>query len=227
MEKASCEVEECLLKVEQSPPESTSNALQLATTTLVKKEPLAHADSKIRLAVASCISEITRVTAPDAPYDDDAMKDVFSLIMEAFKHLDDIESPFFGRRTSILDTVSKVRSCVAGSLGISSSDGGGRGVVLHRPLLGDIDLGVPAAVHCRSRFTLMLFVVCAPSSACPGSTSWPPVPSCWAQTVQRTGKTALFFRPMKACAPSSACTASNAKGQLRIMPQLSSELLHR
>jgi hypothetical protein len=68
------EVEECLLKVEQSPPESTSNALQLATTTLVKKEPLAHADSKIRLAVASCISEITRVTAPDAPYDDDAMK---------------------------------------------------------------------------------------------------------------------------------------------------------
>ncbi|KAL5647595.1 hypothetical protein ACJX0J_041950, partial [Zea mays] len=58
------EVEECLLKVEQSPPESTSNALQLATAAL------------------------------------------------AFKHLDDIESPFFGRRTSILDTVAKVRSCV-------------------------------------------------------------------------------------------------------------------
>ncbi|AQK72565.1 hypothetical protein ZEAMMB73_Zm00001d017197 [Zea mays] len=106
------EVEECLLKVEQSPPESTSNALQLATAALVKKELLAHADSNIRLAVASCISEITRITAPDAPYDDDAMKDVFSLIVEAFKHLDDIESPFFGRRTSILDTVAKVRSCV-------------------------------------------------------------------------------------------------------------------
>ncbi|PWZ24790.1 Sister chromatid cohesion protein PDS5 B-B [Zea mays] len=106
------EVEECLLKVEQSPPESTSNALQLATAALVKKELLGHADSNIRLAVASCISEITRITAPDAPYDDDAMKDVFSLIVEAFKHLDDIESPFFGRRTSILDTVAKVRSCV-------------------------------------------------------------------------------------------------------------------
>jgi hypothetical protein len=26
--------------------------------------------------------------------------------------LDDIESPFFGRRTSILDTVTKVWSCV-------------------------------------------------------------------------------------------------------------------
>lgn len=68
------EVEECLLKVEQSPPESTSNALRPATEALVKKELLGHADSNIRLAVASCISEITRITAPDAPYDDDAMK---------------------------------------------------------------------------------------------------------------------------------------------------------
>jgi hypothetical protein len=67
-------VEECFLKVEQSPPESTSNALQLATAALVKKELLAHADSNIILVVASCISEITWITAPDAPYDDDAMK---------------------------------------------------------------------------------------------------------------------------------------------------------
>ncbi|XP_066322022.1 sister chromatid cohesion protein PDS5 homolog C-like isoform X2 [Miscanthus floridulus] len=106
------EVEECLLKVEQSPPESTSNALRPATEALVKKELLGHADSNVRLGVASCISEITRITAPDAPYDDDAMKDVFSLIVGTFEHLDDIESPFFGRRTSILDTVAKVRSCV-------------------------------------------------------------------------------------------------------------------
>jgi hypothetical protein len=68
------EVEECLIKVEQSPRESISNALRPATEALVKKELLGHADSNVRLAVASCISEITRITAPDAPYDDDAMK---------------------------------------------------------------------------------------------------------------------------------------------------------
>ncbi|KAJ1279943.1 hypothetical protein BS78_04G194200 [Paspalum vaginatum] len=106
------EAEECLLKVEQSPPESTSNAVRPATEALVKKELLGHDDPNVRLAVASCISEITRITAPDAPYDDDAMKDVFSLIVGAFQNLDDIESPFFGRRASILDTVAKVRSCV-------------------------------------------------------------------------------------------------------------------
>ncbi|OEL27161.1 hypothetical protein BAE44_0011818 [Dichanthelium oligosanthes] len=106
------EVEECLLKVEQSPPDSTTTTIRPASEALVKKELLGHTDPNIRLAVASCISEITRITAPDAPYEDDAMRDVFSLIVEAFQHLDDIESPFFGRRASILDTVAKVRSCV-------------------------------------------------------------------------------------------------------------------
>ncbi|KAG2659746.1 hypothetical protein PVAP13_1KG380000 [Panicum virgatum] len=105
-------IEDCLLKVEQSPPESTSNAIRPATEALVRKELMGHTDPNVRLAVASCISEITRITAPDAPYDDDAMRDVFSLIVGAFQHLDDIENPFFGRRASILDTVAKVRSCV-------------------------------------------------------------------------------------------------------------------
>nr|CAB3447220.1 unnamed protein product [Digitaria exilis] len=106
------EVEQCLLKVDQSPPESTSNAIRPATEALVKKELMGHPDPDVRLGVASCISEITRITAPDAPYDDDAMRDVFSLIVSSFQHLDNIKDPFFGRRVSILDTVAKVRSCV-------------------------------------------------------------------------------------------------------------------
>ena len=68
------EVEDCLLKVEQSPPESTSNAIRPATEALVRKELMGHTDPNVRLAVASCISEITRITAPDTPYDDDAMR---------------------------------------------------------------------------------------------------------------------------------------------------------
>nr|CAB3450357.1 unnamed protein product [Digitaria exilis] len=68
------EVEECLLKVEQSPPESTLNAFLPVAAALVKKELVGHVDPNVKLAVASCISEITRITAPDAPYDDDAMR---------------------------------------------------------------------------------------------------------------------------------------------------------
>nr|CAB3447221.1 unnamed protein product [Digitaria exilis] len=106
------EVEECLLKVEQSPPESTLNAFLPVAAALVKKELVGHVDPNVKLAVASCISEITRITAPDAPYDDDAMRDIFSLIVGTFQHLDDIESPSFKKRVAILDTVAKVRSCV-------------------------------------------------------------------------------------------------------------------
>lgn len=41
---------------------------------LVAKELLGHSDIDVKVAVASCISEITRITAPEAPYDDDLMK---------------------------------------------------------------------------------------------------------------------------------------------------------
>ncbi|PON76896.1 hypothetical protein PanWU01x14_032160 [Parasponia andersonii] len=37
-----------------------------------------YSDVDVRVAVASCISEITRITTPDAPYDDDQMKDIVS-----------------------------------------------------------------------------------------------------------------------------------------------------
>uniref|UniRef100_A0ACD5Z4R1 Uncharacterized protein n=1 Tax=Avena sativa TaxID=4498 RepID=A0ACD5Z4R1_AVESA len=106
------EVEEQLLKVEQSPPQSTFVAIRPAMTALVRGELLNHANDDVRLAIASCISEITRITAPEAPYEDSVMKDVFSIIVEAFQKLNDIESPSFGRRASILETVAKVRSCV-------------------------------------------------------------------------------------------------------------------
>jgi len=68
------DVKESLLKLEHSPPESTSDTIRPATEALIKKELLGHPDPKVRLAVASCISEITRITAPDAPYDDNEMK---------------------------------------------------------------------------------------------------------------------------------------------------------
>jgi hypothetical protein len=68
------EVEEKLLKVEQSPPQSTFVAIRPVMTALVREELLTHPDADVRLAIASCISEVTRITAPEAPYDDNVMK---------------------------------------------------------------------------------------------------------------------------------------------------------
>lgn len=104
--------ESLLSRVEQSPTQSMSNALRPSMKALVAKELLGHSDIDVKVAVASCISEITRITAPEAPYDDDLMKEIFQRIVEAFENLDDMSSHSFPKRVSILETVAKVRSCV-------------------------------------------------------------------------------------------------------------------
>lgn len=60
--------------MEQSPPDSMQNALSPLMKALVGGKLFKHSDVDVKVAVAACISEITRITAPDAPYDDDQMK---------------------------------------------------------------------------------------------------------------------------------------------------------
>ncbi|CAA0841960.1 Unknown protein [Striga hermonthica] len=106
------QIEELLSKVEQSPVQSMQAVLSPLMKALVMEELLKHSDDDVKVGVASCISEITRITAPDAPYDDDKMKDVFQLIVSSFEDLSDISSRSYGKRATILDIVAKVRSCV-------------------------------------------------------------------------------------------------------------------
>ncbi|KAL3500927.1 hypothetical protein ACH5RR_040020 [Cinchona calisaya] len=106
------QVENFLSRVEQSPAKSMQAALSPLTNALVTDELLRHADVDVKVAVASCISEITRITAPDTPYDDDKMKDVFQLIVSSFEGLSDESNRSYNKRAMILETVAKVRSCV-------------------------------------------------------------------------------------------------------------------
>ncbi|CAN4099858.1 unnamed protein product [Withania somnifera] len=106
------QVESSLSKVEQSPAKSMHDALSPLMKALVSNDLLKHSDLDVKVSVASCISEITRITAPDAPYDDDKMKDVFQLIVSSFENLDDQSSRSYNKRVLILETVAKVRSCV-------------------------------------------------------------------------------------------------------------------
>lgn len=106
------EVENCLSMVEQSPSETMQLAVAPSVNSLVKPELLRHQDKDVRLVVITCISEITRITAPEAPYSDETMREIFQLIVASFQGLDEIKSPSFARRVTILETVAKVRSCV-------------------------------------------------------------------------------------------------------------------
>ncbi|GJZ76941.1 putative reverse transcriptase domain-containing protein [Tanacetum coccineum] len=106
------QVERLLSKVDQSPKKTMLDALKPSMKALIQDDLLRHSDVDVKVAVASCISEITRITAPDAPYDDDQMRDVFQLIVSSFEDLANQSSRSYIRRASILETVSKVRSCV-------------------------------------------------------------------------------------------------------------------
>jgi len=49
-------------------------ALAPSMKELVGDKLLRHPDPDVKVALAACISEITRISAPDTPYDDDQMK---------------------------------------------------------------------------------------------------------------------------------------------------------
>lgn len=111
--------------------------MQPCLNAMVKSDLLKHQDGDVKLLVATCLCEITRITAPEAPYSDDILRvkeivmiyyflhisytmlisvivlqDIFILIVGTFHGLSDTSGPSFGRRVVILETLAKYRSCV-------------------------------------------------------------------------------------------------------------------
>ncbi|QCD77306.1 sister chromatid cohesion protein PDS5 homolog A-A-like [Vigna unguiculata] len=102
----------CLTDLDQSPSASALESMKPFFNAIVKPELLKHEDSDVKLLVAICVCEITRITAPEAPYSDDVLKDIFQLIVGTFSGLSDTSGPSFDRRVAILETLAKYRSCV-------------------------------------------------------------------------------------------------------------------
>lgn len=64
----------CLSELDQSLPKPVLEAMDPFLNAIVKPELLKHHDREVNLFVAACICEITRITAPEAPYEDDVLK---------------------------------------------------------------------------------------------------------------------------------------------------------
>lgn len=67
-------------------------AMQPLQSAIVKPELLKHQDREVKLLVATCICEITRITAPEAPYSDDVLK-VISNGRDSMTHLRALDFP--------------------------------------------------------------------------------------------------------------------------------------
>jgi sister-chromatid-cohesion protein PDS5 len=103
---------ECLHGIEQSPGSLVMEAIQPCLNAVAREELLKHQDEDIKVLLATCFCEITRITAPEAPYSDDVLRTVFHLIVGTFGGLNNVNSHSFARRVTILETVARYRACV-------------------------------------------------------------------------------------------------------------------
>ncbi|KAH9293451.1 hypothetical protein KI387_041357 [Taxus chinensis] len=106
------EVANCLSMVKQSDYGSMFSAMDSLVTHLARSELLRHDEVEVRLMVITCISEVTRITAPNLPYNDTTMEEVFELMIGSFQKLWDTTNPYFDKRVKILENMAKVRTCI-------------------------------------------------------------------------------------------------------------------
>lgn len=63
-----------MIKVGQAPSDSMKDALRPVMRAMVGSELLKNADVDVKFSVVSCLCELSRITAPQQPYDDGLMK---------------------------------------------------------------------------------------------------------------------------------------------------------
>ncbi|KAL2338208.1 hypothetical protein Fmac_012654 [Flemingia macrophylla] len=105
-------LEHLLSTVDQDPAKPIQESLVPSMKALISDELLRHTDEDVKLSVTSCLTEITRITAPDVPYDDEQMKEIFKLTVASFEKLSHISGQACEKALSILDNVNKVRLCL-------------------------------------------------------------------------------------------------------------------
>ncbi|KAG5606692.1 hypothetical protein H5410_028184 [Solanum commersonii] len=98
--------------VKQVPPASAQDVFRPTMEVLVADGLLRHLDIDVKVSVASCISEIMRITAPDQPYDDSRLTDFFELAMLAFGKLSCLDGRCYSKVVSIIEDLAKYRTCV-------------------------------------------------------------------------------------------------------------------
>ncbi|KAH0762851.1 hypothetical protein KY290_018924 [Solanum tuberosum] len=105
-------LEHLLSMVKQVPPASVRDAIQPAMEALVTDGVLRHPDIDVKVSVASSMSEIIRITAPDQPYNDTRLKDFFELAVLAFGKLSCLEGRCYSKAVSIIEVLAKYQTCV-------------------------------------------------------------------------------------------------------------------
>ena len=97
------EIETYFTNAEQAGCRLANWALQPLEITLVQLKFMEHPHKDVRLAVASCLNEIMRITSPTKAYNDVVLKKVLQLVVKNLEGLHDDKDLAFDKRVPILD----------------------------------------------------------------------------------------------------------------------------
>jgi sister-chromatid-cohesion protein PDS5 len=79
---------------------------------LVNKKLIHNKDTGVQSLVACCISDILRVYAPDAPYTDAELSEIFKLFIKMFKKLSDSGNGYYTQQVYLITRLAEVRSII-------------------------------------------------------------------------------------------------------------------
>ncbi|CAL0308621.1 unnamed protein product [Lupinus luteus] len=79
---------------------------------LISDELLRHTNEDVKISVTSCITEIARITAPEVPFRDELMKEIFKLTVSAFEKLSHVSGHCYEKVLSIIDNFANLRLCL-------------------------------------------------------------------------------------------------------------------
>ncbi|KAK9690495.1 hypothetical protein RND81_09G131900 [Saponaria officinalis] len=106
------EVDFLFTKMRQTLSQPVQEAFAIIKKALIADELFRHSDPDVKITVASCLNEVTRISAPTPPYEDDKMREIFELIVDAFENLSCQPGRCYSKAVVILHNIAKLRSCV-------------------------------------------------------------------------------------------------------------------
>ncbi|UCS21577.1 uncharacterized protein HLK63_J01463 [Nakaseomyces glabratus] len=79
---------------------------------LINHKLLKHKDLGVRAFTACCLSDILRLYAPEAPYTDGQLTDIFKLVLSQFEYLGDPDNGYYVQQTYLITRLLEYRSIV-------------------------------------------------------------------------------------------------------------------
>lgn len=103
------EINSYLSRIDQADCRLFNWAMQPTMVALVQHRFMNHPLRDVRLAVASCLSEITRITTPIISYTEHIWRQVLQLMVDSLDGLKDDRGFAFGKHLKILELMANTR----------------------------------------------------------------------------------------------------------------------